>query len=403
MPALSWMRTLATAALGILTFELVGQFAFIIRPLSPYPILSALPADREFLTDDDGFRGAIDRGHTRKWAAIGTSFTLNDTLPHDEVWSTILQHKIQREEIHLKNYSSHGGYRVLSGAIRLAAEKGERFEKLFISLTLRRMRPGDKLPYPDYFYSSTFHSNYPSKSWNQILTLIRDFRDTRLFSLLQPQPLLNPAGSEVGNLDLADDIHLCYRKTMAKNQCQERFLKSVDLQGIDDKRAFESVYLSCQRDVDAICGVPRRTTEMVATEFQQWDSYRSQITELIKLAQPLTKEIFLVSQGIYRNPDRSLRVLAKNAGVSAAFMPELTTFRALTTEASHQNAMRKNDEIRLVAKTFANIPKVKFLDFQELVDSLGSNGSTAYLDYAHLSPAGNRIYADYLFEHSKSR
>lgn len=95
-------------------------------------------------------------------------------------------------------------------------------------------------------------------------------------------------------------------------------------------------------------------------------------------------------------------MLAKDSGVSAAFIAGKNTFRALTPQASLENATMKNDTIRTLAKHYVNGDdnEIEFLDFQEHIDKFGSQAADAYLDYAHLSAIGNRIYADYLLENS---
>lgn len=411
----SWKQILICFAIGTLIFELVAQVARSNRPFSPFAILSAYPDNPGFQTDEFGFRGEINRGSTHIWAALGTSFTLNHYMPHEKNWSTLLQEKVRQEKVHILNYSAQGGFRMLTGPLNLAAARGERFEKLFISLTLYQDQINDHLPTPDYAYSNIYQSNSVIVSLDILRNLLNDLPDSKILRSLKELRFLGQANantnsaleyetkSEIGTLyDAADLTRLenCYSSELPKSQCEQKFLNSLGTH--TEQEAFEKVYLVCQREVDLACGFPKRTKVIPEFSLAKVEEFRAQIKKLLDLATPLAKEVYLVSHGMYRGSNTH-RILAKNLLISASIVVDKGKFRVLTTEASFQRAHHNNDKIRAAARTFTDIPNVKFLDFQEFIDSAGEKSNAIYNDYAHMTFLGNQIYADYLFENSKSQ
>jgi len=416
MHFISWKQILICIAIGTLTFEFVAQVARSTRPLSPFAILSAYPEPPGFHTDEFGFRGEINRGQTRTWAALGHSFTLNHHMAHEKNWSSLLQEKVRHEQIHILNYSAQGGFQMLSGPLNLAAARGQKFEKLFISLTLQQDEINDHLPTPEYAYSNSYQSDSAFCSWDILRKLLNDLPGSKILSLLKELRFFGQANaygnaeleyeakSEVGFLSFAKDLsHFenCYASGMQEKQCQQQFWNSLGTH--TEKEAFDKIYLVCQREVDTACSFPKRTKVIPDFSLVKAKVYRAQIKKLLDLATPVAKSIYLVSHGMYRGSEKLHRVLAKDLPVSASIVVDHGKFRVLTTEASFERAHQNNDEIRAAARTFSDTPNVKFIDFQEFIDSYGEESWVNYNDYAHLTEPGNQSYADFLFENSKSR
>lgn len=415
MSTIAWKQFLICAVVGTLVFEQTAILATKLRPLSPYAILSSYANNPGFHTDENGFRGEINRGRTRKWAAFGRSFTLGVGLEHDDIWSTHLQRKVQKENIQIVNYSSIGRFSMLSGALKLAADRGERFEKVFISLVLEKKVYSNETGYPNYPYSNNYRSNSLFVSWDLLKKSFEGLPDSNIINILKKffsfdiatasSSIATGQDSEYSNpadLRSPQAIEDCFTANMKKNECAEKFQIALLTKKLSAKEAFEAVYLTCQREVDRICKYPKRSTVVPKLELNNHTEYRIQIGTLIDLAKPIADEIYLVSHSIFRDPD-VYRILAKNLLTSSKItFVRPGKFRVLTSESSHKLAYLVNDEIRTVAKEFADINKVKYLDFQEYIDNLETNSEELFIDYAHLSSKGHLLYGDYLFENSKA-
>ena len=418
MHLISWKQILICIAIGTLTFEFVAQVARSARPLSPYAILSAYPDHPGFHTDKFGFRGEINRGQTRTWALLGTSFTLSNHEAQEKIWSSLLQEKVRHQQIHVINYSAqNANFRMFAGPLKLAAARGQKFEKLFIALTVLPNDTNDHLLAPEYEYSKIYQSDSPFCSWDILRNLLNDLPGSKILSLLKELRFFGQANAH-GNAELeyeaksefgifSDAKNLrhfqnCYASGMPEKQCQQQFLNGLRLH--TEQEAFEKIYLVCQREVDIACGFPKRTNVIPEFSLLKAEYFRTQIKILLDLAKPLAKNVYLVSHGMHRGPERLHRVLAIDNPISTAIVYDLDgKFNVLTTEASHRRAHRNNDELRAAARTFSDIPNVKFIDFQEFIDSNSEDSWHYYGDYAHLTEPGNQSYADFLFENSKSR
>lgn len=388
-----------------LFFEIIAVLSqsSVVRPKSSLAPLSLTKLDQTLVFSDElGTNSDIYRGQPIRIAAFGTSFTMGIETPKQSNWTRLLQ--ASRPEVHVQNFSMMGSWEAFLANIEKAKATGVKYDYIFLSLTLTKgkrstVSTDDQMIFR---HSSRFrtHAGFPV-SLNLLHKILSPFKP---FSKLSP---FASAQAQVRSLfDLKDTVPMietnpmndCYVRAMLQRQCREQFEIELAKTGRPPKDVFDDTYLTCQAEADRSCRVPTRVDFVPHFEVNQIASYREQINLLLELVQPLGGRIVLVSQGLFSQPNSPVlyQMLARNNPATLGFgVKDTDAAIAMTTVASWQRAIIRNNEIRQAARELkAEGAAFDFLDFEDVVNS-EENVPAFFYDYAHLSPEGHSLYAKF--------
>lgn len=417
MRARLW-QVISTGFIFLLFFETIATLSQspAIRPPSYLaPLALSAIDDIAVFSDELGTNSDIYRGQAVRAAAFGTSFTMGIETPSKSNWSRALQ--AARPSIHIQNFSMVGGWDSFLANIEKAKSTGITYDYIFVSLTLVK---GNRSTTPNPEHKIFLHSDrfQVSTGFPHSLHLLYQVfghpQETnaslsKLFRALNKLSPVAAANAQVRSvfdpkntvtMEHMKTISACYERALVRSQCRERFEMELSATGRSQKDIYYDTYLACQTEVDRTCGAPVRLDFVPHFEINQVASYREQIKILLDLVRPLGKRTVLVSQAIFSHSDSPnlYKMLAKNNSASLGFALDRRQAVAMSTHASWQRSLIRNNEIRDAARALrAEDDSFDFLDLAESVDGK-SDAESLFYDFAHLTPKGHKFYSEFLIE-----
>lgn len=410
----------------LLVFEAVARFSEHFRSSTVlFPLSENGYENISILADDAGTRSSLYRGQKERWAVFGTSYSQGSGVSQNQVWTSELE-RLYQGKLHIRNHSNPGGFQLQWALLRHAALTNQKYDKVLISVAqsplelIQHRSLRELLPNTGKFISA--NPNHPWQSGEllkQILSpsvkdLLTRWRSVRLGEFASAESIVeNPTSIDLTKLG---EYESCYISEMRRNQCTTNFLsakpKSITLD--EAWKLYESNFLPCQAKADKTCGIGRRSEKIHPYFVGHHAQYRHQLDLLVREARKLSDNIYLISRALGTNFQSLPHTLVTDYGsglyvVNDTFNPVVLTTKA----AAETEEMRNQESLKAIAGILAQQPDIKFLDFDawfklQLKNPHGADSRIAnspalfFGDFAHLSPDGNRLFAEYIFQQMRA-
>ena len=307
----SWKRWLLFAVYFFAVFELTAQFGFELRPHSIYPPLAWVAGPSHSIkrlsrrTSELGNPSRIYRGEKRRWAVIGSSWTDGEGYSQRKNWPSLLQHRFERDDIHITNYSRN--YANAYQTLRFLVHSGQHFEKIFVSLD----GPPEGVSGVENWAAQFPHSrpwlDVASRYLLSVKTLMQLWSGSEFSKTLS-------GDSESGGTWAASQFvspfrrralsayPVCYAKLMATRNCAQLYRERREQEPlVDPWKLWRTVFLTCQRTVDRECQVPSRV-DSVPMDQSRIDHWQKRVAEFAELSSQVAEKVYLVSHPMQGGP-----------------------------------------------------------------------------------------------------